>query len=137
MMNGFLHLLGIAFSGALGTAARFGVNHGASALWGTSHPWGTTIVNLLGCFLFGLASGLIAHECIPAHWKNILLTGFLGGFTTFSAFAFENQQFLLARRWDGLAIHLIGQNVLGVVAVILGLLIVGWFFGTTETVFAR
>lgn len=120
------HLLGIGFSGAAGTLARYGVSLGAAALFGTSYPWGTYLVNMIGCFLFGIVSGLIAGGSLSAEWKTILLTGFLGGFTTFSAFAAENQQFLSERRWNALMFHLIGQNLLGIAAVFGGLLFVNF-----------
>lgn len=123
-MKTFLHLLGVGIAGGLGTLARYGVGHGSTALFGPHYPWGTYIVNLLGCFLFGCIAGLVTLELFSAEWKVYLLTGFLGGFTTFSAFAFENHQFLVSRRWDVLAFHLIGQNILGILAVLVGLLLI-------------
>lgn len=122
-MKTLSHLFILGFAGGLGTLARYGVGLGANAVFGPQHPWGTFIVNILGSFLFGLVSGLIAAEWFPEHWRIYLLTGFLGGFTTFSAFAFENQQFLSDRRWDMLGIHMLGQNVLGIIAVLLGLMV--------------
>ncbi len=120
-MNTILHLLGVALAGGLGTLARYGVSLGATALWGPAYPWGTFIANMLGCFLFGTVSGLVAGGIIPPPWKIYLLTGFLGGFTTFSAFAFENQQFLSSGRWELFAFHLLGQNALGILAILFGL----------------
>ncbi|MDR2115608.1 MAG: CrcB family protein [Planctomycetaceae bacterium] len=121
------HLLGIGMAGAAGTLARYGVSVVAAVLLGTSYPWGTYLVNMLGCFLFGIVSGLITSGSLSAEWKTILLTGFLGGFTTFSAFAAENQQFLSERRWNALMLHLIGQNLLGIVAVLGGLILANLF----------
>ena len=126
-MNTIYHLLGITVAGGLGTLARYGVNTGAAALFGPHYPWGTYIVNMFGCFLFGLFSGLITAEFVPSHWKVYVLTGFLGGFTTFSAFAYENQQFMAEKRWGLLTLHLVGQNVFGVIAVVLGILLVERF----------
>ncbi len=128
-MNTFLHLLGIAGAGALGTLARHGINCGSATLLGPQYPWGTYFANLLGSLLFGFIAGLIAGGFVPAHWKVYLLTGFLGGFTTFSAFAFENQHFLSQGRWGYLTIHLVGQNVLGILAVLLGLYLSQWIVG--------
>ncbi|MDR1140883.1 MAG: CrcB family protein [Planctomycetaceae bacterium] len=124
----FYHLLGIGVAGAAGTLARYGVNLATAVLVGTSYPWGTYLVNMIGCFLFGIISGLIAGGSLSAEWKAILLTGFLGGFTTFSAFAAENQQFLSERRWNALISHLVGQNLLGIAAVFGGLMLVNFFF---------
>ena len=83
-------------------------------------PWGTFLVNMLGCFLFGILVETLSSNRLPPEWKPILLTGFLGGFTTFSAFAFENQRFLEQRQWTLLAVNLIVQNGLGILAVIAG-----------------
>ncbi|MDR2754490.1 MAG: CrcB family protein [Planctomycetaceae bacterium] len=127
-MNMIYHLLGVGIAGAAGTLVRYGVSLGAAVLWGTSYPWGTYLVNMLGCFLFGMISGLITCGTLSTEWKAILLTGFLGGFTTFSAFAAENQQFLSERRWNALILHLVGQNLLGIAAVLGGLVLVNFFF---------
>ena len=120
-MNIPLQLCFLAAAGALGTLARYGVSQGAAVLWGTSFPWGTLIVNLLGCFLFGLIAGWATNGMVSPHWRVILLTGFIGGFTTFSAFGAENQQLLAESRLIALTFNLLAQNVLGIVAVIAGL----------------
>ncbi|MDR0338339.1 MAG: CrcB family protein [Planctomycetaceae bacterium] len=127
-MNTIYHLLGVGIFGAVGTLARYGVSLGVAVFLGTSYPWGTYFVNMLGCFLFGVISGLIACGSLSAEWKAIFLTGFLGGFTTFSAFAAENQQFLLERRWNAFIFHLVGQNLLGIAAVFGGLMLANFFF---------
>jgi len=74
--------------------------------------------------LFGLLAGL---PRIPMEWQIILLTGFLGGFTTFSAFAFENYQLLGQHRHIAFFVHVAGQNVLGIVAVLAGFILAAWF----------
>ncbi len=120
-MNIVFHLLGIGIAGGLGSLARFGVSLGASALFGPGYPWGTCIVNMLGCLLFGMVAQLAVNGWFSPYWRLILLTGFLGGFTTFSTFAFENQHLLVTGRWGALALNMLGQNVLGILAVLLGL----------------
>ncbi|GHT26738.1 putative fluoride ion transporter CrcB [Planctomycetales bacterium] len=120
-MNTAVQICLLAAAGALGTLARYGVSQGAVAFWGTLFPWGTFIVNISGCFLFGLVAGWLSNGTIPPYWKVILLTGFMGGFTTFSAFAFENQQLLAANRFGALTFNLLGQNMLGIAAVTAGL----------------
>ena len=121
----FSSIFAIGLAGAAGTVARWGVNQAALHLAGPAYPWGTFTVNMVGCFLFGLLAVHLDSGRIPQEWKVILLTGFLGGFTTFSAFAFENGQFLMSRKWDYLAFHLIGQNALGVLFLLLGMRIAG------------
>jgi fluoride exporter len=78
-----------ALGGALGALARWGV---ATALpWSPgTWPWGTLLVNLLGCFLMGVLVGVLAARRPEATWPRPFLgVGVLGGFTTYSAFAVE------------------------------------------------
>jgi len=81
-------------------------------------------VNIAGSFLFGLLAGL---PQISTEWRIILLTGFLGGFTTFSAFAAENYHLLAEQRYTPFAIHILGQNLFGIVAVLAGFILAAWY----------
>ncbi|MDR3234546.1 MAG: CrcB family protein [Planctomycetaceae bacterium] len=114
-----IHVAALALAGALGTLARYAAGIAAVAAFGNAYPYGTYIVNIAGCFLFGTAAGIFANA--STEWRTIFLTGFLGGFTTFSAFAFENYQFLERQQYVLFAVHCIGQNGLGIAAVLLGL----------------
>ena len=68
-------------------------------------PLGTTVVNLVGCFLIGCASAWLAPRGhVPSHWRLLLTTGFLGGFTTFSTFSLETVQLLAVRPGQGMAL---------------------------------
>jgi len=122
-MNPFSFFIGLALAGALGTLARYGVGAASATAWGTSYPYGTFFVNVFGSFLFGLSVGL---PQISTEWRIILLTGFLGGFTTFSAFAAENYHMLAEQRYTAFAVHVLGQNILGIVAVLAGLVLATW-----------
>jgi len=122
-MNSFNFIIGLALAGALGTLARYAVGIVSIAAFGTSYPYGTFLVNVVGSFLFGLLAGL---PRLSAEWQIILLTGFLGGFTTFSAFAFENYQLLGQHRYLAFSVHVLGQNVLGIAAVLAGFVLAAW-----------
>ena len=122
-MNPFYFITGLAVAGALGTLARYAVSIVSVAAFGTSYPYGTFLVNVLGSFLFGLSAGL---PRLSMEWQVILLTGFLGGFTTFSAFAFENYQLLGQHRYLAFAVHVAGQNILGIAAVVAGCALAAW-----------
>ena len=122
-MNSFYFIIGLALAGALGTLARYGVGIASVAAFGTSYPYGTFIVNVFGSFLFGLLAGL---PRLPVEWQIILLTGFLGGFTTFSAFAFENYELLEKQRYIAFAVHVLGQNFLSIIAVLAGFVLAAW-----------
>ena len=80
------NLVLVAVGGALGACARYGVGLAAAKAFGAGFPWGTLAVNLAGGFAMGLLFALAGHEK-----ARMLLfgTGFLGGFTTFSAFSLE------------------------------------------------
>ncbi len=80
----------VALGGAIGSAARYGVNVWSGKLLGTGFPWHTLIVNLAGCLAMGVLTGLMALKLSLAHeTRAFLTTGILGGFTTFSAFSLD------------------------------------------------
>ena len=94
------HALAAAIGGGLGSLARFGV-----AAWTLHHypnlklPWATLSVNLAGCFIIGLIFGWIPDRALfGLHLRYFIITGLLGGFTTFSAFSIET--LLLFRRGE-------------------------------------
>jgi CrcB protein len=97
--------------GGIGAALRF-----AFALWvdgraGTHLPWGTFAVNAVGCFGIGVVATLAdEHTLISPALRLFLVTGVLGGFTTFSAFGMETWQLVE----DGRAIAALGNAVAGV-----------------------
>ncbi len=84
-------LLIIGSGGFIGTVARYLVSRWALEASGSSFPFGTLLVNLLGSLLIGLLYGLSERgSLLSAEWRLFLTVGFCGGFTTFSTFANEN-----------------------------------------------
>ena len=84
-----------------------------------SFPWATFAVNVTGCLLIGLLTGIASSGHLPAQWKLVLVTGFCGGFTTFSTFMNEN--YLLGKdNMMMLAIYTISSLALGMAALIAG-----------------
>ena len=82
-------------------------------------PWGTFAVNVAGCLLIGFLSGMAATDYLPPRWKMVLITGFCGGFTTFSTFMNEN--YLLAKdHLLMLAIYTLASLALGMAALVVG-----------------
>ncbi|MDR1478715.1 MAG: CrcB family protein [Planctomycetaceae bacterium] len=128
----FFQIVGIAFAGAIGTVVRYGVTRFAVAMFGVGFPVGTLVINLSGAFLFGVITGLVANGWIHESWRAILLTGLLGGFTTFSAFAYENQQLLANQKYLYLTINLLGQNLFAILAIILGLHLADFLWGISK-----
>ncbi|MFT4136714.1 fluoride efflux transporter CrcB [Microbacterium sp.] len=95
-----LLFLAIAAAGGLGAACRLFLDGViTTAATRNALPWATIVINLTGSFLLGLVSGLAAGHLLPDPAHLILGTGFLGGYTTFSAASFETVRLLQERRW--------------------------------------
>ncbi|MEM0924145.1 MAG: fluoride efflux transporter CrcB [Pseudomonadota bacterium] len=112
----------VAAGGALGASVRFLVGHWALRLMGPGFPWGTLVVNVLGSLAMGvLAVVLMERAGAWARWAPFVMTGVLGGFTTFSAFSLDALA-LIERGKPGLAVIYIGASVgLSIVGLWLGL----------------
>jgi CrcB protein len=117
-------------AGALGSLARYGLSHLLGQWLGSAFPWGIFITNVLGCFLFGVFWAAIAlfHVWSDAT-RIIILTGFMGAFTTFSTFIFDSQALLEGGHWLALALNICGQVVLGIVALQAGIRAVHYVLG--------
>lgn len=117
-----LNIAFVAVGGAIGATARYLVSTWAAARFESSFPYGTLIVNLVGCFIIG-AFMTIATErfIIHPHWRLLIAVGFLGGLTTFSSFSFETLR-LLGEDNIMQAFANVGLNVLaGLTATWLGM----------------
>ena len=80
----------VFIGGGIGAALRHGVNVAAARLFGTSFPYGTLTVNIVGSLVMGLLTAYFAFKIdMPQHWRLLLTTGVLGGFTTFSTFSLD------------------------------------------------
>jgi fluoride exporter len=106
MIKNFL-LVGLG--GAVGSMLRFIVQRLVNT---ATLPYGTLLVNIAGCFLIGLLWGLTTRNSITQTTGLLLISGFCGGFTTFSAFSFEGVQMMQDSRWLMLAGY-IGASVIG------------------------
>lgn len=85
----------VAFGGAIGASLRYGANVGIGRLLGSAFPWHTLAINVAGSGLMGLLMVYLAHRG-HQNLAYFLMTGILGGFTTFSAFSMDT--ILLAER---------------------------------------
>ena len=122
-MSETLQRLGLlAVTGAIGTLARYWLGGLVYRVCGTGFPWGTFTVNVLGCFLFGVV-WVLAEErlLIKGETRFVILTGFMGAFTTFSTFAFETHQLVRDSEWLLAAGNVIGQVALGFLGLFVGI----------------
>lgn len=113
-------LLLVCIGSFWGGGVRYLVGKAVQSWLTVSFPWGTLTVNITGCFLIGLLSGLSLGGHFSPTTKLVLVTGFCGGFTTFSTFMNEN--LLLARdgsMWAAL-MYTLASLALGAIAVALG-----------------
>lgn len=118
--------LAIAAGGALGSAARHGVNVLIHGRWPMMRfPLATLIVNVLGCLIIGMLAGLVMSERIVLrfHWREFLFVGVLGGFTTFSTFGLDTLTLARAHSTNAALLNVGGQVVLGLLAVRLGMFV--------------
>ncbi|MCB5202082.1 fluoride efflux transporter CrcB [Neorhizobium sp. T786] len=85
-----LHMFLVALGGAVGSVCRYLVGQWSLRLFGPAFPWGTLVVNVAGSFAIGLLVELIARRLnASTEMRLLIITGFLGGFTTFSAFSLD------------------------------------------------
>jgi CrcB protein len=114
-------LLLLALAGAGGTLCRYWLGGLMQWLCGTSFPWGTLTINVLGCLLFGFVWTLADERMlISPQARIVILTGFMGAFTTFSTFAFESAQLLSDAEWLRAFANIALENIVGMAAVFLG-----------------
>lgn len=121
-MHPLMTALWLAVAGAAGTLLRAGLTTLAVRLLGPGFPWGTLAVNLLGSFTFGfLFAAVRARGGLSVEAETILLVGLLGGFTTYSSFAFQTAEMLQHGRPLAAAAYVLTTNVAGIAAVWAGL----------------
>ncbi len=115
-------LLLIGLAGALGAQTRYSLSGFVQRYSGFTFPVGTLVVNLLGTFLFGFIWSLVEQRLvISVETRVVILSGFLGAFTTFSSFMFETSALVGDGQWGYALLNITAQIVLGMIAIFLGL----------------
>jgi CrcB protein len=115
-------LLLLALAGGFGALARYGLAGLVQRWGGVEFPWGTLVVNVAGCFLFGVVWAIAAERmAISPELRVIVLTGFLGSFTTFATFMSETYQLLASSEWLPALGNLALTNIVGLGVFLLGL----------------
>jgi fluoride exporter len=113
-----VNLLLIAIGGALGSVARYLLSSLVLRLSGSLFPLGTFVVNVIGCAAFGAIVGAAEQRFVVSpHVRLFTLVGLLGGFTTFSSFAYESFALLRDGQFVAASFNILGQVVLGLVGL--------------------
>lgn len=110
----------IALGGALGCTARYALTRFIGQFSPASFPYGTWVTNLLGCLFIGFLGAVIVRNHLPSQLRLLLITGFCGGFTTFSTFAYESLHLLRTGAWLSFVIYATLSLWMGIAGVWLG-----------------
>lgn len=114
-------LLSVAVGGAAGALVRYGTVVAYDRFAPTRFPLAILTVNVLGSLLFGLVWAYAEdREWVSENLRLLVLTGFLGSFTTFSTFAFDEAMFLRSSSWALFAVNLLISNAAALAAVFVG-----------------
>ena len=113
-------LLIIAAGGAIGSVLRYGLSGMAYRLLGSTFPWGTLIVNVVGCFVIGLIWGLAERFPLRPTTNLLIFGGILGAFTTFSTYGLESINLLRDGETARAIVNIAASNLIGLLVVYLG-----------------
>jgi fluoride exporter len=115
--------LWVGLGGFLGANARYALSVWVVDRLGVSFPWHTLLINVSGSLAIGLIMAVLSEKLVvDCTWRLLLVVGFLGGYTTFSAYTFETLALLAEGEWLRALGYVLGSNGLGLLAVYLGML---------------
>jgi CrcB protein len=115
-------ILFVGLGGGIGSIVRFLTSQLTAKTLSTAFPVATLIVNLLGCLLIGVLIGLaFKNQWLDLDMRALLITGFCGGFTTFSTFSLENLQMYQAGNYTAMIFYTLASIIIGFAAVWIGL----------------
>ncbi len=115
-------VLFIAIAGVLGTLSRYGLSGLTQKLTGAGFPYGTLIVNILGCLLIGFIMQVgLNTDIIPRTLRVTITLGFLGAFTTFSTFSYETVSYLQESAWLLASLNIVANLGLCLLSTTIGM----------------
>ncbi len=114
----------LIIGGIVGTVSRYGLTEVVAHRMGTAFPWGTLAVNLAGCLVIGFLDVVFEKKFLMVHhYRLLLMTGFCGAFTTFSALILETSDFLKGNQWMLALVYVFISVLAGLVCFKLGAVI--------------
>ena len=117
-----MRLLLIAVFGAVGTLARYGLQGLVQVRVGSTFPWGTLLINLIGCFFLGFIGQMMLNRMmVSSELRVAIAVGFFGGYTTFSSFGWEAAKMLESGEWLRSMTYVAASVVLGLLLSVAGI----------------
>ncbi len=124
-MPRFTIILLIGIGAAIGANARYLLGQWVTSRFGSTLPYGTWLINVLGSLGIGLFLGLIDTPAEPSSaWRLLVVTGLLGGFTTFSTFSYETYSLIAQNRWREATLYVTASVILGLMSTAFGVWLV-------------
>jgi fluoride exporter len=118
----------IGIGGFLGANARYFVAVWVAERLGSVFPYGTLIINVSGSFILGFLGGAIAEGIlVHPNWRLFFAIGFLGAYTTFSTFSFENFMLIQERLYLQALVNMLASVCLGLMAILGGMIVARLF----------
>ena len=122
-----MNYLLVFFGGGLGASLRHAVNMACAKGFGTAFPYGTFIINFSGSIVMGLIAGYLAFKGEASQpWRLFVMTGILGGYTTFSAFSLDTALLYERGELALTAFYVLGSVGLSIAGLFAGLALVRW-----------
>ena len=116
-------LLLVGLGGGIGSILRYLTSVCTARYYANTFPLATFITNIFGCFIIGLLIGHFSNATTDSQLKLLFITGFCGGYTTFSTFAAENISLLQSQHYFTLIAYTLASVVVGILAVAIGLMV--------------
>lgn len=120
-----MELILVGIGGGVGAIARYALGKGITERANSIFPYGTFAVNLIGAFLIGVLFAILTEKGVGhPHLRLLLVTGFIGGFTTFSSYALEAINLVEAGSWNTALAYVVASNALGLLACLAGVVLI-------------
>ena len=120
-MNFLKSILFVGLGGAVGSVARYLISYGIGKYYTQPFPLATFLTNMIGCFLIGALYGYsIKNNLGNGYFNFLLITGFCGGFTTFSSFSYENFNLIQQQNFTTSILYIFTSIIVGLLFTIIG-----------------